>query len=174
VRRSLVVAMSRNRVIGRDNQLPWRLPADMAFFKRITMGHPVIMGRRTHESLGKPLPGRQNIVVTGNRGYEAPGCVVVHSMEEAYRAAGNAEEVAVIGGSAIFEAALPAADRIYLTEIDAEVEGDVLFPPFDRSGWRETELERHAPDTRHAYPFRILLLERNNVSGTVGRARGGG
>ena len=162
MRSSLVVAMARNRVIGRENQLPWRLPADLAFFKRITMGHPVIMGRRTHESIGKPLPGRRNIVVTANRGYEAPGCIVVHSLNEAFRAAGNAEEVAIIGGSSIFEAGLPLADRIYLTEVDAEVEGDVVFPRFDRSAWRETELERHAPDARHAYPFRILLLERKD------------
>lgn len=160
MRRALVVAMSRNRVIGRDNRLPWRLPADLAFFKRVTMGHPVIMGRRTYESIGKPLPGRLNIVVSGNPDYSAPGCTVVHSMEEAYRAAGDAEEVSIIGGSAIFEAALPAADRIYLTEVDAEVEGDVYFPAFDRAQWKETELERHAPDERHAYPFRILRLER--------------
>ena len=160
MRRALVLARSRNGVIGRDNKLPWRLPADLAFFKRVTMGHPVIMGRRTHESIGKPLPGRLNIVVSANRGYQAPGCTVVHSMDEAYRAAGGADEVAIIGGSAIFEAALPTVDVIYLTEVDAEVEGDVFFPPFDRTAWRETELERHAPDERHAYPFRILKLER--------------
>ena len=160
MRRALVVAMSRNGVIGRDNRLPWRLPADLAFFKRVTMGHPVIMGRRTYESIGKPLPGRANIVVSGNPAFRAPGCTVVRSMDEAYRAAGDAGEVAIIGGSAIFEAALPQADVIYLTEVDADVEGDVFFPPFDRSQWRETELERHAPDDRHAYPFRILKLER--------------
>jgi dihydrofolate reductase len=160
VRRSLVVAMSRNRVIGRDNQLPWRLPADLAFFKRITLGHPVIMGRRTYESIGKPLPGRLNIVVSSQRDFAAPGCTVVRSMEAAYAAAGDAREVAVIGGSSIFEAALPEADTIYLTEVDAEVPGDVFFPPFDRSQWSETELERHPADPRHAHPFRILRLER--------------
>jgi len=160
MRRSLVVAMSRNRVIGRDNRLPWRLPADLAFFKRVTMGHPVIMGRRTYESIGKPLPGRLNIVVSGQADYDAPGCTVVHSMDAAYRAAGDASEVAIIGGNAIFAAALPDADTIYLTEVDAEVEGDVFFPPFDRARYRETELERHAADERHAYPFRILKLER--------------
>jgi dihydrofolate reductase len=158
--RSLVVAMARNRVIGRDNQLPWRLPADMAFFKRITMGHPVLMGRRTHESIGKPLPGRQNIVVSGQAGYKAPGCIVAHSMDEAYRAAGDAAEVCIIGGSAIFEASLPSADTIYLTEVDADVPGDVYFPRFDRHEWTEKELERHAVDERHAYPFRILRLDR--------------
>ena len=160
MRRSLVVAMARNRVIGRDNQLPWRLPDDMAFFKRTTMGQPVIMGRRTYESIGKPLPGRLNIVVTGQEDFVAPGCTVVHSMEEAYRAAGDAREVAIIGGNAIFAEALPVADTIYLTEVDAEVEGNVFFPEFDRGRFRETELERHAADARHAYPFRILKLER--------------
>src|SRR5215831_8230091 len=102
MRRSLVVAMSRNRVIGRDNQLPWRLPADLAFFKRTTSGHPVIMGRKTYESIGKPLPGRTNVVITGQRDYVAPGCIVVHSLDEAYRAAGDSDEVFVIGGSALF------------------------------------------------------------------------
>ena len=158
--RSLVVAMARNGVIGRNNQLPWRLPADMAFFKRITMGHPIIMGRRTYESIGKPLPGRLNIVVSGQEGFQAPGCIVARSMEEAYHTAGNATEACIIGGNAIFEAALPSADTIYLTEVDAEVAGDVYFPPFDRSEWAETELERHAADDRHAYPFRILRLDR--------------
>ena len=160
MQRSLVVAMSRNRVIGRDNQLPWRLPADLAFFKRITIGKPVIMGRKTYESIGKPLPGRHNLVVTRQAGYAAPGCTVVPSMEAAYRAAGDAAEVSIIGGSSIFEEALPEADVIYLTEVDAEVAGDVYFPPFDRTRWRETELERHAADERHAYQFRILKLER--------------
>jgi dihydrofolate reductase len=160
MRHSLVVALSRNRVIGRDNQLPWRLPADLAFFKRVTLGHPVIMGRKTHESIGKPLPGRLNIVVTGQADYDAPGCVVAHSLDEALRAAESAEDVSIIGGSALFEAALPRADTIYLTQVDADVEGDVYFPPFDRSQWTETELERHAADERHAYPFRILRLDR--------------
>jgi dihydrofolate reductase len=160
VRRSLVVAMSRNGIIGRDNKLPWRLPADLAFFKRITLGHPVIMGRRTYESLGKPLPGRLNIVVTRQAGFEAPGCTVVHSLGEAYRTAGDAGEVSVIGGSALFEEALRDADVIYLTEVDAEVPGDVSFPAFDRTQWNETELERHGRDERHAHPFRILRLER--------------
>lgn len=161
MRRSLVVAVARNGVIGRDNQLPWRLPADLAFFKRITMGHPIVMGRRTHESIGKPLPGRHNIVVTRNPGYKAPGCTVVGSLDAAYAAAGSVEEVCVIGGSGIFEAALSGADRIYFTDVQADVEGDTYFPPFDRSKWRETELQRHDADERHSYPFRILQLDRD-------------
>jgi dihydrofolate reductase len=152
--------MARNRVIGRDNQLPWKLPAELAHFKRVTMGHPLVMGRRTHESIGKPLPGRRNIVVTHNRAYEAPGCTVVDSLASAWKAAGEAGEVCVIGGSSLFEETLPIADRIHLTEVEAEVEGDTYFPEFDRSEWREREIERHPADARHAYAFRILLLER--------------
>ena len=152
--------MSRNRVIGRENRLPWRLPADLAHFKRVTMGHPVVMGRRTYESIGRPLPGRSNIVVTRNPDYVAPGCTVVPSLEAAYAAAGDAEEVCVIGGTSIFAAALPTADRIHLTEVEADVEGDTFFPAFDRSQWRETEIARHGVDDRHQYPLRIVRLER--------------
>lgn len=158
--RTLVVAVARNGVIGRDNRLPWKLPDDLAYFKRVTMGKPVVMGRRTWESIGKPLPGRLNIVVTRDRAYKAPQAQVVHSLDEAWKAAGGAEEVAVIGGRAIFEETLPVADRIHLTEVDAEVEGDVRFPPFDRSQWREREVSRHAADARHDHPFRIVVLER--------------
>ena len=158
--RSLVVAMDRNRVIGRDNALPWRLPADLAYFKRVTMGHPVVMGRRTYESIGKPLPGRLNIVVSRNPGFRAAGCTVVGSLDEAWRAAGNAPEVCVIGGTSLFAEALPVADRIHLTEVGAEVAGDTWFPEFDRAEWSEREVERHAADERHAYPFRIVVLER--------------
>jgi dihydrofolate reductase len=158
--RSLVVAMSRNRVIGRDNRLPWRLPADLAYFKRVTLGHPVIMGRRTWESIGKPLPGRKNIVVSRNRDYRAPGATVVGSLDDAWKAAGDAAEASVIGGTSLFEEALPVADRIHLTEVDADVEGDTWFPAFDREPWAEREVERHARDERHEHPFRIVVLER--------------
>lgn len=158
--RSLVVAMARNRVIGRDNQLPWRLPADLAYFKQVTMGHPIIMGRRTWESIGRPLPGRQNIVVTRQRDYQAAGCTVVGSLDQAWAAAGDAGEVCVIGGTSIFAEALPSADRIHLTEVDAEVPGDTYFPPFDRSEWVEREVSRQPVDARHEYAFRIVVLER--------------
>ena len=158
--RSLVVAVAENGVIGRNNQLPWRLPEDLAYFKRVTMGHPIIMGRRTYESIGRPLPGRTNIVVTNNRDFEAAGCIVVHSLEEAWKAAGNAGEVSIIGGTALFQATLPVADRIHLTEVHANVEGDTFFPHFDRHDWRETEVMRHAADARHTYPFRIVVLDR--------------
>ena len=160
MRRSLVVAIARNGVIGRDNHLPWKLPADLAYFKQVTMGHPVVMGRRTYESIGKPLPGRLNIVVTRNRSFQAPGCVVVHSLGDAWKAAGDASEVSIIGGTALFEETLPIADRIHLTEVQADVPGDTYFPGFDRTRWRETEISRHAADERHAHPFRIVVLDR--------------
>ena len=162
--KSLVVAKARNGVIGRDNRLPWRLPADLAYFKRVTMGHPVIMGRHTWESIGKPLPGRQNIVVSRNRGYHAEGATVVGSLDEAWRAAGDAEEACVIGGTSLFAEALPQADRIHLTEVEAEVPGDTWFPAFDRSQWTEREVARQSIDERHELPFRILVLERRRGS----------
>ena len=160
MRRSLVVAVARNGVIGRDNQLPWRLPDDLKYFKQVTLGHPVIMGRRTFQSIGKPLAGRKNIVITRDRDFQAPGCVVVHSLDQAWKSADDADEACVIGGTSLFEETLPTADVIHLTEVEAEVEGDTYFPPFDRAQWREIEIARHAADERHAYPFRIVRLER--------------
>jgi dihydrofolate reductase len=160
VKRSLVVAVARNGVIGRDNALPWRLPADLAHFKKVTMGRPVVMGRRTYESIGKPLPGRTNIVVTRNCAFQAPGCSVVSSLGEAWRAAGDADEVCVIGGTTLFEETLPMADVIHLTEVEADVEGDTYFPAFDRREWDAKELARHPADDRNAYPIRILELTR--------------
>lgn len=158
--RSFVVAVARNGVIGHTNGLPWRLPADLAFFKRLTMGHPIIMGRRTYESIGKPLPGRLNIVVTRSPGFHAPGTTVVASLDAAYRAAGDAAEIFVIGGAQLYAAAFPTADRIYLTEVESEIEGDTHFPAFERSEWKETELERHGRDERHAHSMRIVRLDR--------------
>lgn len=160
MRISLVVAMARNRVIGRDNALPWRLPADLAHFKQVTMGHPIVMGRRTYESIGRALPGRKNIVVSRNRDFAAPGCTVVDSLDAAWKAAGDAGEVSVIGGTTLFEETLPLADTIHLTEVEADVEGDTYFPRFDRGAWRETEIARQPADARHAYALRFLRLDR--------------
>lgn len=157
---SLVVAMDRNRVIGRAGRLPWRLPDELQNFKRITMGKPIVMGRRTHESIGRPLPGRENIVVTRNPLYEAPGCRVVHSLPEALAATAGAAETLLIGGAALFEEALPLAARLYLTEIHAEVDGDVWFPEFDRGAWREVERIEHPADARHEYCYRLTVLDR--------------
>ena len=162
--RSFVVAVAQNGVIGHTNGLPWRLPADLAFFKRLTMGHPIIMGRKTHESIGKPLPGRLNVVVTRTAGFQAPGCVVVGSLEEAYRAAGDASEVFIIGGAQIYDAAFSAADRIYLTEVESQITGDTYFPRFDRRDWLETVLETHGRDDRHAHSTRIVRLDRRRAA----------
>ena len=163
MKRSLVVAVARNGVIGRNNALPWKLPADLAHFKKVTMGHPIVMGRRTYESIGRPLPGRKNIVVTHNRAYEAPGCTVVSSLDEAWNAAGDAEEVCVIGGTTLFAETLPIADVIHLTEVEAAVDGDTFMPAFDRRQWSEREVARHPADERNAYPIRILELERRRA-----------
>jgi dihydrofolate reductase len=160
MRCSLVVAMARNGVIGRANRLPWHLPADLAHFKRTTLGAPVIMGRKTWESIGRALPGRTNIVISSRADYAADGGIVAPSLERALAAAGDVPEAFVIGGELIFAQALPRASRIHLTEIDADIEGDTHFPAFDRGTWRETLLGSHAPDERNAFPMRFLLLER--------------
>ena len=156
----LVVAAARNGVIGRDNGLPWHLPADLAHFKRLTMGHPLLMGRRTWESIGRPLPGRRSIVLTRDEQFSAPGATVVHSLGEARAAAGGAERLMVIGGADLFRATLGAADVLHLTEVDADVEGDVLFPPWKREDWHEVWRESHPADARHAHPYSFVTLRR--------------
>lgn len=160
---SIIAAMARNRVIGRGNRLPWRLPADLAHFKVVTMGKPMIMGRKTWESLPGLLPGRRHIVVTRNPDYTAPGATVVHSLQEAIAAAGGVPEVMVVGGANLYAQALPLAGRLYLTEIEADVEGDVWFPDFDRSAWRELARERHGSDDNNPYDYLFLTLERKTA-----------
>jgi dihydrofolate reductase len=159
---ALIAAVSRNGVIGRDGQLPWRLPLDMTRFRTRTTGHHVIMGRRTYESIGKPLPERVNLVLSRRPDYAAPGCRVVQNLEDALEIARRAgeSEAFVIGGADVYAAALPVADRVYLTRVDAEVNGDVRFPPLASGEWRETAREEHASDARHAHPFAITVLER--------------
>jgi dihydrofolate reductase len=156
---AVVAAVARNRVIGRGNRLPWHLPDDLRHFKRLTLGRPIVMGRRTWESLPGLLPDRTHIVVTRDRAYRAPGAQVVHSLDAALAAAGG-EEVFVVGGAELYALALPRAARLYLTLVDAEVEGDVLFPPIDPAQWREVVREPHAADERHAYPFAFVTVER--------------
>ncbi len=157
---SLILAMDRNRVIGAGGDLPWRLPDDMKYFKARTMGKPIIMGRKTYETIGKPLPGRQNIVITRQREYQAPGCTVVHSPQEALSAAGSAPEVMITGGAEIYRRFLPQADRIYLTLIDASLEGDTFFPELAPGEWQTIWEERHDADARNPYAYRFLVLER--------------
>lgn len=157
---SIIVAMDRNRLIGSGGSLPWHLPADLRYFKQTTMGKPVIMGRKTHQSIGKPLPGRLNIVVTRDREYPAPGCTVASSIDEAIDAAPDTEEIMIIGGAELYRQALPRAGRIYLTRIDAEFEGDIWFPQFDWNEWRVGEETEFGADDRNAFRYSVLTLER--------------
>jgi len=157
---ALIAALDRNGLIGRDNALPWHLPADLQHFKRTTLGKPIVMGRKTWESLGRPLPGRHNIVLTRDPGYRAEGATVVTSIDAALAAAGDADEVMVIGGAALYATLLPRADRLYLTRIDAAFEGDAWFPEVAPDEWREVAREVHAPDERNPYPYTFVTLER--------------
>ena len=162
---SLVAAVASNGVIGRNNDLPWHLPDDMKFFMETTRGHYVILGRKNYESLPKkyqPLPNRPNVVVTRQKDFEAPGCLVVHTIDRALSIArDNGEsEAMVIGGSGIYAASLPLADRLYITEIHASVEGDVRFPDYDRDEWKEVSRIHHGKDERHIYAFDFVLYER--------------
>ena len=157
---SLIVAASANNVIGVRGELPWRLPADLKRFKAITMGKPIVMGRLTWESIGRPLPGRHNIVISRQAGFVADGCTVVASPEAAIDAAGDAPEIMVIGGGHIYTAFLPLADRIYLTRVHAEVEGDAFFPELDEREWDTVDSEAHEADDKGAPPHTFLTLER--------------
>ena len=158
--------MTKNRMIGRANALPWRLPDEMRHFVRTTKGKPVIMGRKEFDSVGKPLPGRTNIVLTRNSTWHAEGVHVVRSLDEALHLARRVasrtgvDEIMVIGGGEIYALALPVADRLYMTVLDVELDGDVFFPPFDKSEWTEVSREDHPADARHAYAYSIRVLDR--------------
>jgi dihydrofolate reductase len=154
----LVAAVAANRIIGANGQLPWHLPEDLKHFRQLTMGHPVIMGRRTWESLGRALPGRENIVVTGRPGYEAPGAAVANSLVAALALCIGETVVFVIGGTRLFEAALPLADRLVMTEIHRDYQGDTWFPRYDRSRWREARREAHTGADGTKFDF--VLYER--------------
>ncbi len=149
---SLIAAVARNRVIGRGNALPWHLPEDLKRFRQLTLGHPVVMGRRTYESIGRPLPGRDNIVVTRNAGLAIAGVRTAASLPAALDIAGE-RTAFVIGGAEIYQLAFPLADRLYLTEVDADVEGDAFFPEFDRDRWRETAREPAPAASPMRYAF---------------------
>lgn len=158
--------MGFNRVIGKDNAMPWHLPADLRHFKTITMGKPVIMGRKTFESIGRALPGRYNIVVTRDMGYKAQGATVVHSSGEALAAVGEVDEVMVIGGQSLFEEFLPKAGTLYLTLVEAQVEGDTYFPEYSRADWEEVSREAHDADASNPYPYTFLVLRCRNSGGS--------
>ncbi|WP_188904456.1 dihydrofolate reductase [Deinococcus aerophilus] len=163
-RLTAVVAMAENRVIGRDGDLPWRLPADLAHFKRLTLGKPVVMGRRVYDSIGRPLPERQNIVLTRNPDFVAPGCAVVHTPEHALQAAENAAEIMIIGGEEVYRLYLPALTRVELTLVHAEVPGDTFFPELP-GVWTETARRERPADARNPYALSFLTLERAGADG---------
>jgi len=160
---SLIVAMAQNGVIGRGNALPWRLPEDLKRFRAFTLGKPILMGRKTFESLGRPLPGRANLVLTRDRGWFSHGVIVVHSVEEALAQAGASDELVAIGGAEIYRLVLPFARRIYLTHVHADVPGDTFFPDFDPTQWADVECSTHPADDEHAYPVTFVTLERRNA-----------
>lgn len=157
---SLISAMDRNRLIGNNNQLPWHLPADFAHFKSVTMGKPVIMGRKTYESIGKPLPGRTNIVLSRSSATRFEGVECVSSFEQALALVPDVEEVMVIGGSTIYEMLLPRADRLYLTYVEAEFDGDAWFPVIDKKQWLELESVLRKADEKNRYDCRFVTLEK--------------
>ena len=157
---SLIAAMDKNRVIGKNNALPWHLPADLKHFKELTIGKPIIMGRKTFASIGKPLPKRTNIILTRDHDLHAEGCIIAHSLDDAIKAAGNVEEIVVIGGAEIFKQFLPHAQKMYLTTIDAAFDGDIKFPEWDHAEWKETMREEYYPDKNNKYHHCFLVLER--------------
>ncbi len=160
---SLIVAIDQKGVIGMDDAIPWRISSDMKHFKLITMGKPIVMGRKTHESIGRALPGRENIVITRDENYSTEGCTVLHSLNEALDHCSPAAEVIIIGGRNIYRQTLDKADRIYLTQVHADVMGDVFFPVFDMTEWTEVEREDFQPDSKNGHPFSFLKLERRKL-----------
>ncbi|AXB30378.1 type 3 dihydrofolate reductase [Vibrio campbellii] len=156
---SMIAAMADNRIIGKDNQMPWHLPADFAWFKRCTMGKPVVMGRKTYESIGRPLPGRLNIVISRDASLSIEGVTIVTSIEQALEVAGEVEEVMIIGGGAIYAACLPMANKLYITHIEAEIQGDTQFPDWGNE-FKETYSEAYQADEKNAYNMRFTILEK--------------
>lgn len=166
---SLIAAMDRKRTIGSEGEMPWHLPADLAYFRRRTWGKPIVMGRKTYESIGRPLPGRDNIILTRDRDFKAEGCLVVHSVDELLRLqekdlASNADEVMVIGGGEIYRLLMPMADKMYITRIDAEFEGDTFFPEWDEHDWELIEQFKGSTDDKNVYPHQFLIYKRKNTS----------
>lgn len=162
MRVSIIAAYARGRVIGKDNALPWRLPADLRRFRERTHGKVVLMGRRTLESIGGPLPSRTNLVLSRDPAYAAPGCVTVGSLAQALDATRGEDEIFVIGGAEVFGQLLPLAERMYLTEIDASFEGDAHFPEVAAEEWEEVEREPHEPDARNPYRYTFRVLRRRS------------
>jgi dihydrofolate reductase len=159
-RLSLIVAMDENRLIGNDNQLPWRLPADLAFFKRTTMGKPIIMGRKTFDSIGRPLPGRRNIVITRDPEFSAEGCEVVHSIEAALAGCSDHDELMLIGGATLYEQTLDQVSCLYVTRIHHSFSGDTWFPEFDVRHWKISEQQDFDPDQSNSFAYSFVKYVR--------------
>ncbi|MBI3936868.1 MAG: dihydrofolate reductase [Betaproteobacteria bacterium] len=157
---SIIVAMAKNRVIGANNAIPWHLPGELKRFRSVTMGHHIVMGRRTYESIGRLLPGRITVIVTRTPGYAAPGAIVAASLDAAIAACGNDDEIFVIGGAQLYAAALPIADRLYLTTVNAEVAGDTYMPDFNPGAWREVSAQSFAADDKNPYAYRFSIHDR--------------
>lgn len=158
---SMIVAHADNRIIGKDNDMPWHLPADLAYFKKTTLGKPVIMGRKTFESIGRPLPGRLNIVISRDQHYQADGVVTVTSVAKALSAAGEVGEVMVIGGGAIYQHCLPSADRLYVTHINAAIDGDTQFPEYNvENDWKKVSSEVRKADDKNSYDLDFCIYHR--------------
>ena len=160
---SYLLAVDQNKLIGKDNDLPWYLPADLKYFKETTMGHPIVMGRRTYESIGKPLPGRENIVLTRDLQFSAEGCTIIHSPEDVLELSKSGQEVFVIGGNAVFKAFEPYVDRLYLTEIDYEFVGDTYFT-MNYEDWKIISSRKGIEDDKNLYPHRFVILEKPDIS----------
>lgn len=158
--------MAKNRVIGAKGRIPWYLPNELKLFKSLTMGHHIVMGRKTYESINRLLPGRTTVIVTRQRDYIVPGAIVVHSVKEALNACRGDEEIIVIGGADLFRETLPIADRLYLTVVDAEPEGDTFMPEIDMSEWRETSPQSFEPDEKHPHAYRFAVYDRTRKAGT--------
>ncbi len=156
---SLIVAMASNRVIGRDGQMPWHLSADLQRFKQITLGSPILMGRKTYEAIGRPLPGRQNLIISRNSDYQIPGCVVFNNIQKALQSAANSDELFVIGGATLYEALLPYADYLYLTVIDKAFAGDTYFPETNPAAWHEISREDISNDPSVDFSYSFLKLQ---------------
>ncbi len=160
MRLSIVVAMDSNRLIGKDNGLPWHLPADLAFFKKLTTGNTILMGRKTFDSIGRPLPNRRNIIITRNAEIEITGCEVVNSIEEALSLAQGETEVMVIGGAKLYQQILPIADRLYITQIEGEFDGDIYFPSYNEAEWSQISLDSREPDEDNQHKCHFITLDR--------------
>lgn len=157
----MIAAMSHRRLIGQGGKMPWYLPADFAWFKQMTMGKPIIMGRHTHDSIGKVLPGRKNIIISRNKALVVEGCDIAHSVEKALSLVAKEPEVMIIGGALIYTLFLPYATRLYLTHIDADLQGDTYFPDYEQQArWRLDSKESHLPDEKNAYPYSFSIIER--------------